>query len=163
NASWKPAEPTPATGSADTAIPRHPGVAPANILLVDDDPRNLDILEAVLACPDYRLTRAQTPEQALLALLDNSFAAIVLDIQMPGMSGLELAQLIKQRKRNRHIPIIFLTAYFQDDREILQGYSVGAVDYLTKPVNPQILRSKVAIFVDLFRTNHALAAANSAL
>ncbi|HTV63095.1 MAG TPA: response regulator [Verrucomicrobiae bacterium] len=135
----------------------------ANILLVDDEKRNLDALEIILTAPDLRLIRAQGAEEALLALMNNEFACIVLDIQMPTMSGLDLARLIKTRKRNQHIPIIFLTAYFLEERDILQGYGVGAVDYLTKPVNPQILRSKVGVFVTLFRTARALSAANASL
>jgi PAS domain S-box-containing protein len=98
-----------------------------------------------------------------MALIQKDFAAIVLDIQMPSMNGFELAKLIKQRKRNQHIPIIFLTAYFHEDKDILSGYGLGAVDYLTKPVNPQILRSKVGVFVDLFRTTRALSSVNSML
>ncbi|HYP16417.1 MAG TPA: response regulator, partial [Opitutus sp.] len=134
-----------------------------NILLVDDEVRNLDVLESLLHSPEYNLVRALTAERALMLLLDGEFAAIVLDIQMPGMSGIELASLIKQRRRTQHIPIIFLTAYFQEDKDVLEGYGSGAVDYLTKPINPQILRSKIGVFVDLFRKTRALAAANSAL
>ncbi|MBI3867241.1 MAG: response regulator [Verrucomicrobia bacterium] len=134
-----------------------------NLLLVDDQPRNLDVLETILEAPGYRFVRATSGEGALLALMQDEFAAIVLDIQMPGMSGLELARLIKQRKRNQHIPILFLTAHFMDDTDILEGYGVGAVDYLTKPVNPQILRSKVGVFVELFRATRSLARTNSAL
>jgi PAS domain S-box-containing protein len=134
-----------------------------NILLVDDEVRNLDVLESLLHSPEYNLVRALTAERALMLLIDGEFAAIVLDIQMPGMSGLELASLIKQRRRTQHIPIIFLTAYFQEDKDVLQGYGSGAVDYLTKPINPQILRSKIAVFVDLFRKTQALAISNSAL
>jgi PAS domain S-box-containing protein len=134
-----------------------------NILLVDDEPRNLDVLESSLQSPDYNLVRALTAEQALLLLLEGDFAAIVLDIQMPRMNGIELANLIKQRRRTQHIPIIFLTAYFQEDKDVLQGYTSGAVDYLTKPINPQILRSKIAVFVDLFRKTRALAATNTVL
>src|ERR1700689_2901827 len=103
-----------------------------NILLVDDEARNLDVLESILASPNHRLVRAQAAQEALMALIDGEFAAIVLDIQMPGTNGIELAHLIKQRKRTQHIPIIFLTAYFQEDKDIIQGYEVGAVDYLTK-------------------------------
>jgi PAS domain S-box-containing protein len=136
---------------------------PIKILLVDDEVRNLEALESILGSPDYQLIRAQTPDEALLALVQNDFAAIILDIQMPGMSGLDLAQLIKQRKRNRHIPILFLTAYFHEDKDILSGYTAGAVDYLTKPINPQILKSKIGVFVELFRTTRALAAANITL
>ncbi len=138
-------------------------IAPVNILLVDDESRNLDVLESLLHSPEYNLVRALTAERALMLLLDGEFAAIVLDIQMPGMSGLELANLIKQRRRTQHIPIIFLTAYFQEDKDVLDGYGSGAVDYLTKPINPQILRSKIAVFVELFRKTRALAATNAAL
>lgn len=134
-----------------------------NILLVDDDVRNLDALESILLSPDLRLVRAQNPDEALLALVHDEFACIVLDIQMPSMTGLELSRLIKTRKRSQHIPIIFLTAYFLDEKDILQGYGAGAVDYLTKPVSPQILKSKVGVFVDLFRSTRALAKSNNAL
>ena len=149
------AVPSPVSASA-----MNPAV---NILLVDDETRNLDSLESFLASPDYHLVRAVTAEHALLLLLDGEFAAIVLDIQMPGMSGIELANLIKQRKRTQHIPIIFLTAYFQEDKDVLEGYGIGAVDYLTKPLNPQILKSKIGVFVDLFRKTRALAMSNAAL
>lgn len=134
-----------------------------NILLVDDEVRNLDVLESVLQLPGYNLVRALTAERALRLLLDGEFAAIVLDIQMPEMSGIELANLIKQRKRTQDIPIIFLTAYFQEDKDVLTGYGTGAVDYLTKPINPQILKSKIAVFVDLFRKTRALEASNATL
>jgi signal transduction histidine kinase len=134
-----------------------------SILLVDDNKRNLDALESILASPELRLVRAQTPDEALLWLVHNEFACIVLDVQMPGMNGFELARLIKTRKRSQHIPIIFITAYLLEEKDALQGYVAGAVDYLTKPVNPQILKSKVGVFVDLFRTTRALAGANAAL
>ena len=137
--------------------------ATVNILLVDDERRNLDVLESILASPDLHLVCTTNPDDALLALVQAEFACIILDIQMPSMSGLELARLIKTRKRNQYIPIIFLTAYFLEEKDILQGYGAGAVDYLTKPINPQILKSKVGVFVDLFRTTHALSAANTAL
>ncbi len=137
--------------------------APVSILIVDDEVRNLDVLEAILHASDYKLVRASSGNEALLLLVHGDFAVIVLDIHMPGMSGIELANLIKQRKRTQHIPILFLTAYYQDEKNVLEGYEVGAVDYLTKPVNPQILRSKVGVFVDLYRKTHALAAINRAL
>ena len=136
---------------------------PVNILLVDDESRNLDALESFLQSPDYNLVRALSGDKALMLLLDGEFAALVLDIQMPGMSGIELASLIKQRKRTQHIPIIFLTAYFQEDKDVLQGYGSGAVDYLTKPINPQILKSKIGVFVDLYRKSRALVETNAAL
>ncbi|HEX2645333.1 MAG TPA: response regulator [Thermoanaerobaculia bacterium] len=134
-----------------------------NILLVDDEARNLDVLESILGTVGYDLVRARTADEALMALLGGEFAAIVLDIRMPGISGIELAQMIKQRKRTRDIPILFLTAHLSEERDVLLGYDVGAVDYLTKPVNPDILRSKIAVFADLFRKTRALAAANEAL
>lgn len=135
----------------------------AKLLLVDDEERNLDALEAILSSSGCTFVRARSADEALLALLHNEFAAIVLDIKMPGTSGLELAQLIKARKRNQHIPILFLTAHTLDEKEILHAYGVGGVDYLSKPINPAILRSKVAVFVDLFRTTRALAGAVEAL
>jgi PAS domain S-box-containing protein len=137
-----------------------PGVS---VLLVDDEVRNLNVLESILEPLELRLIRATTPDDALLALVHEDFACIVLDIQMPSMSGLDLARLIKTRKRCQNVPIIFLTAYFLEEKDILQGYGAGAVDYLTKPINPQILKSKVGVFVDLFRTTRALAASNRAL
>jgi len=128
----------------------------ANILLVDDESRNLDVLESILESPDYRLVRAQNADEALRALVTESFALLVLDVRMPDMSGLELAQIIKQRKKTQHLPIIFLSAYYQEDEHIMRGYGAGAVDYLSKPYNPDILRSKVGVFVDLFRKGRAL-------
>jgi two-component sensor histidine kinase len=135
----------------------------AHILLVDDQPQNLDVLESILASPAYRLIRAQNANQALEAILAHDIAAVVLDVEMPEMSGLELARIVKGRKKTQHIPILFLTAQFREDQDILEGYGAGAVDYLTKPVNAQILTSKVAVFADLFRKTQALAAANRAL
>jgi signal transduction histidine kinase len=134
-----------------------------NILLVDDEARNLDALESILDDPSYRLLRADSADLALKLLLENDVAAIVLDIKMPGVNGLELAQLIKGTKKFRQIPIVFLTAYLVDDQDILTGYGAGAVDYLTKPVNPLILRHKVAVFADLFRKTRALAELNEKL
>src|SRR5687767_3119323 len=112
---------------------------------------------------DCELVRASSADDALLALLRHDFAAIVLDIRMPGMNGIELAKLIKQRKRSHHIPILFLTAHLVEENDVLQGYGAGAVDYLSKPVNGDILRSKVGVFIDLFRKTRALAELNQAL
>ena len=134
-----------------------------NILLVDDEPRNLDALEAILNDPGYRLLRADHADKALRMLLDHDVAAIVLDIKMPGVSGIELAELIKGTKRFRDIPILFMTAYMVDDQDVLTGYGAGAVDYLTKPVKPQILRHKLAVFAELFRKTRALAELNQTL
>jgi PAS domain S-box-containing protein len=135
---------------------------PINILLVDDEPKNLLVLESILDSSDYHLTKAQSGQEALMALLTKDFALLVLDIEMPGMNGWELAQLIKKRKKTEHIPIIFLTAHYAGDEYVLQGYTAGAVDYLTKPVNSAILRSKVAVFVHLCR-KAALEESNRAL
>ncbi len=132
------------------------------MLLVDDDPKNLLALESILEDGSFKLKKAQTGNQALLALMSDDFAAIVLDVQMPDMSGIELARLIKQRRRTQHIPIIFLTAHYREDAHAILGYDAGAVDYLTKPVNPAVLRSKVNVFVDLFRKTQALAKMNVA-
>jgi signal transduction histidine kinase len=134
-----------------------------NILLVDDEPRNLDALESLLDDPSYRVLRAEDADKALHLLLENDVAAIVLDIKMPVMTGFELAQLIKGTKKFRQIPIVFLTAHLLEDHDVLTGYGAGAVDYLTKPVNPQILRHKVAVFADLFRKTRALAELNEHL
>jgi len=134
-----------------------------NILLIDDEQRNLDALEAILDDPSYHLLRADDAEKALHMLLSNDVAAIVLDIKMPVVSGFELAHLIKGTKKFKQIPIVFLTAHLLDEHDVLTGYSAGAVDYLTKPVSPQILRHKVAVFADLFRKTRALAELNDHL
>jgi two-component sensor histidine kinase/CheY-like chemotaxis protein len=136
---------------------------PINILIVDDEPKNLTVLETVLDDAAYRLVRATSADQALLALVVDEFALIILDIRMPGMTGLELAQTIKERKKTAHVPILFLTAYYNEDEHVLAGYGTGAVDYIQKPVNPAILRSKVAVFAELHRKNRENALANRAL
>jgi signal transduction histidine kinase len=138
-------------------------IAPVDILLVDDKTENLVVLESILEGPEYRLTKARSAQEALLALITVDFALIVLDIRMPGTSGIELAQIIKGRKRTRDVPIIFLTAHYAEDEHVLSGYGAGAVDYLTKPVNPGILKSKVAIFGELYRKTKALNEANQSL
>ena len=134
-----------------------------NILIVDDEPKNLTVLETVLDDPGYRLLRAESGDQALLALMSHEFAVLVLDVRMPGMTGFELAQMIKERKKTARIPIIFLTAYYNDDQHILEGYGSGAVDYLHKPVNAPVLRSKVAVFAELHRKNREVERANRLL
>ena len=122
-----------------------------NILLVDDRPENLLALEAILEPLGQNLVRATSGEEALKHLLTRDFAAILLDVQMPGLNGFDTARLIKARERSRHIPIIFLTAISKEEAYVFEGYSVGAVDYMFKPFQPDILRSKVAVFVDLYR------------
>lgn len=138
-------------------------IEPVDILLVDDKPENLAVLETVLDGPEYRLTKAQSAQDALMALISADFALIVLDIRMPGTSGIELAQMIKGRKRTRDVPIIFLTAHYAEDEHVLSGYSAGAVDYLTKPIQPGILKSKVSVFTELHRKTKALNEANQIL
>ena len=133
---------------------------PINILIVDDEVKNLIVLESILTDPSYRLVRAESADQALLALMRGEFALIILDINMPGMTGFELAQMIRERKRTSRVPIIFLTAYYSEDQHVLAGYDTGAVDYLHKPVSPAILRSKVAVFGELYRTQREVASAN---
>src|SRR3954463_2256824 len=153
-------------GSASLAAPSLvvPLMEKVNILLVDDEPRNLDALEAILSTDEYNLLRAEDADRALRLLLDNDdVAAIVLDIKMPRVNGIELAQIIKGTKRFRQIPILFLTAHMIDDADVITGYGVGAVDYVTKPFNPVILRHKVAVFADLFRKTRALAELNDKL
>jgi PAS domain S-box-containing protein len=120
-----------------------------NILAVDDKPANLIAVEAALDGLGQNLVKAQSGEEALKHVLDTDFALILLDVQMPGMDGFETAALIRQRERGRHVPIVFLTAAYQFDS--MRGYSLGAVDYLLKPLVPGILKAKVAIFIDLFK------------
>jgi signal transduction histidine kinase len=153
-------EPTqPTNASFDGAVP--PVVV--NILIVDDEPKNLAVLETVLDDPGYRLVRATSGEEALLQLVAEEFAVLVLDVRMPGMSGFEVAHMVKERKKTARTPIIFLTAYYNEDQHVLEGYGSGAVDYLHKPVNPSVLRSKVAVFAELHRKERALQAANRLL
>ena len=129
---------------------------PVKVLLVDDQPNNLIALEAMLADAHVQCVRAESGMQALRRLLDDDFAVILLDVQMPEMDGFETANLIRQREKSRHTPIIFVTALSRNESNVFQGYSVGAVDYLFKPIVPEILKSKVQVFVDLFRQNQKL-------
>jgi serine phosphatase RsbU (regulator of sigma subunit) len=122
----------------------------ATILLVDDQPHNLVALESILHEFGHRLVKAGSGAEALRYLLDHDVALILLDVQMPGMDGFETAELIRRRERSRQTPIIFLTAYDQRDAQILKGYELGAVDFVVKPLVPQILRCKVSVLVDLF-------------
>ena len=148
---------TPNSASQETPAPSLP-----TVLVVDDNSQNLLALESVLDSNSFRLIKAQTGAEALLALMGRDFAAIVLDVEMPDMSGIDLARMIKKRKLTQHIPIIFLTAHYLEDQHAVLGYDAGAVDYLTKPINPDVLRSKVNVFVDLFKKTRALAEMNRA-
>lgn len=127
--------------------------AKANILLVDDHPENLLALEAILQDLGQTLVKATSGAQALRCLLNQDFAVILLDVQMPDLDGFETATLIRQRERSHHVPIIFLTAFSTNDLMVFKGYAVGAIDYLFKPIDPEILKSKVAAFVELSRKN----------
>ena len=129
---------------------------PVDLLLVDDREENLIALEAILEPLGQNLVRAKSGEEALRALLHQDFACILLDVQMPGLDGFETAALIKQRERTRHVPIIFLTAISKDDQQVFRGYSAGAVDYIFKPFEPEMLRSKVNVFIELHRKNEEL-------
>lgn len=131
-------------------------LAPLSILIVDDQPRNVRALQVALASADYRLVKAASGADALKCVLKQDFAVIVLDIHMPAMDGFETANLIRGRERSRTTPIIFLTADDRAGERVLQGYELGAVDYIYKPFVPRVLRAKVAIFVELFRRTVAL-------
>jgi signal transduction histidine kinase len=121
-----------------------------NLLLVDDRAENLLALEAILEPLGQYLVRANSGPEALKQVLAGEFAVILLDVQMPEMNGFEVAEIIKSRERSRTIPIIFLSALSKEDAYVFKGYSMGAVDYVFKPFNPDVLRSKVAVFVDLY-------------
>ncbi|MBW4580895.1 MAG: response regulator [Tildeniella nuda ZEHNDER 1965/U140] len=129
-----------------------------NILLVDDYPENLLALEAILGSLGENLVRANSGQEALRCLLNQDFAVILLDVQMPGMDGFETATLIRNRERSRQTPIIFLTAFSTSEQLMFKGYSLGAVDYLLKPIDASILTSKVTVFVDLFKKTEAVKA-----
>ncbi|MER5650077.1 response regulator [Streptosporangium sp. NPDC002524] len=129
----------------------------AKILLVDDREENLIALEAILSSLDLIPVRAKSGEEALKALLGTEFALILLDVRMPGMDGFETAAHIKRRERTRNIPIIFLTVVDSAPDYAFRSYAAGAVDYLTKPFDPWVLRAKVAVFVELYNMNRRLA------
>lgn len=124
-----------------------------NILVVDDRPEGILAIQAVLSSPSYNIVTAASGTEALKALLSDDFAVILMDVQMPIMNGFETAAVIKTREKSKDIPIIFMSAINQDEQYVYQGYGVGAVDYLLKPFDPYILRSKVSIFVDLYLKN----------
>lgn len=127
-----------------------PPSSKVKILLVDDRPENLFTLEAILESLGQDLISVRSGRDALRQVLESDFALILLDVKMPDMDGFETAKLIRSRERSSHIPILFLSAH-RDDEHILKGYGAGAVDFLYKPLNPEVLRSKVMVFVDLSR------------
>ncbi|HEX8267670.1 MAG TPA: response regulator [Pyrinomonadaceae bacterium] len=128
----------------------------ANILLVDDRPENLLAMETVLADLGQNLISVSSGREALRFLLAEEVALILLDVQMPGLNGFELAELIRERKCTQRTPIIFVSATSKDEQYVFKGYSLGAVDYLTKPIEPEILKSKVRFFIELFQQNQEI-------
>ncbi len=130
----------------------------AKVLLVDDRRDNLIALEAILQGLALETVAVDGGEAALKQLLIEDYAVILLDAQMPDMDGFETASHIKQRERTRHVPIIFLTAADREAHLAVRGYAVGAVDYLTKPFDPWVLRAKVSVFVELWKKNRQLEA-----
>src|SRR5712672_1751397 len=122
-----------------------------NVLLVDDRPDKLLALEAVLEDLGQNVVRAYSGREALRHVLAQDFAVILLDVNMPGMDGFETAALIRQRPRSETTPIIFISAVNDTDTHVSRGYSLGAVDYILTPVVPEILRAKLAVFVDLYK------------
>lgn len=128
----------------------------ANILLVDDSPQNLIALEAVLKNPEYNLICAASGEEALKYVLQYDFAVILLDVQMPGLSGFETAKLIKSREKSKDTPIIFVTAINKASEHVWHGYAVGAIDYIFKPFDPKTLKLKISTFVEMFRSRRQI-------
>ncbi len=130
---------------------------PPKILLVDDREDNLMSIEAILGTDGYSFVKANSGRQALKILLSEfDFALILMDVKMPNLNGFETAELIYEREKLKHIPIIFITANNFGDENIFKGYKSGAVDYIYKPINPDLLRAKVNVFIDLYRKNHML-------
>ncbi len=122
-----------------------------NVLLVDDRPENLIALEALLDQTNLRTIKADSGNKALGLMLEFDFALVLLDVQMPEMDGFEVAELMRSKDKTKSIPIIFITAINKEDRYVFKGYEKGAVDYLFKPIDPDILRSKVNVFLELHR------------
>jgi len=131
--------------------PKAGGLPPTKILLVDDQPKNLLALSAMLEPLGQEVVQASSGKEALRYLLRDEFALVLLDVQMPVLDGYEVAELIRARERSRAVPIIFLTAIHRDQRLVARAYTVGAVDYILKPIDPEILRSKVAVFIELYQ------------
>lgn len=130
---------------------------PIKILVVDDREDNLFSIETILERDNYQIIKAQSGKAALKILLtQHDFTLILMDVQMPDMSGLETANLIYQREKLKHIPIIFITAHNHNDEHVFEGYKLGAVDYIYKPINPELLRFKVGVFAEMYQKNHQL-------
>jgi signal transduction histidine kinase len=145
-----------AHGSEYVSLSAVSGLVPAKILVVDDDPRNLYAVEEMLRAPGIEIVLAESGEAALRHVLRDDFAVILLDVRMPRIDGYEVASMIRGRPRSSRMPIIFLTAYNKDELHVFRGYSAGAVDYVLKPIEPLILKSKVDVFVDLYRKSEEI-------
>src|SRR5271163_4827504 len=146
---------SPGTSRMGMSLPETLTQDRVKILLVDDTPDNLVSLEAALDGLGQQLVLAGSGTEALRHLLDDDFAAILLDVKMPDMDGFQTAELIRSRKRSRHTPILFLTGY-RSDEHLFRGYDLGAVDFLFKPIVPEVLRSKVGVFVELSQNTELL-------
>lgn len=133
-----------------------PGEVVASILVVDDDKRSLQAVQALLQAPGRNVVMAASGEEALRRVLREDFAVVLLDVRMPGLDGFQTARLIRERPRSRYTPIIFLTGASEDLNSIFRGYEAGAVDYIVKPLVPEVLKSKIAVFVELYAKNAAL-------
>jgi len=136
-------------------------VAPSekvNILMVDDSPDKLIAMESVLTELGQNIVIARSGEEALRLLLKQEFALVLLDVNMPGLSGFETAQLIRKRKSLELMPIIFVTSLSTTDADVFKGYAFGAVDYILTPILPAILKTKVGVFVDLWKQRRELEA-----
>jgi signal transduction histidine kinase len=142
------ASPTEGTGETRTSQ--------ASVLIVDDDPKSLLAMEGLLEGLGQSVVLANSGEDALRRILEHDFAVILLDARMPGLDGFATARLIRERDRSRHTPIIFLTGAYEDARSMFRGYEAGAVDYIVKPPIPEVLKSKIAVFVELHNKNVVL-------
>lgn len=137
-------------------IPKPPE---AKLLVVDDRVDNLLSIEAILAPEHYKIVKAESGRAALKILLkEHDFTLILMDVQMPSLNGFETAEMIYESDKLRHIPIIFITANDTGEKQMFKGYQTGAVDYIQKPINPELLRAKVSVFVELYKKNHQLIA-----
>ena len=131
--------------------------SPIRILVVDDREDNLFSIETILENGNYEIVKATSGKAALKILLNqHDFTLILMDVQMPDMNGFETANLIYQREKLKHIPIIFITAHNYNDEHVFEGYKIGAVDYIYKPINPELLRFKVGVFAEMYQKNHQL-------
>lgn len=131
-------------------VENNPDTISTKVLIVDDRPKNIFAMEKILESLNIDLFTAQSGNEALTHMLHNDFAVALLDVQMPGMDGFELASLMRENEMTAHIPIIFVTAISKEDRYMYKGYGSGAVDYLVKPIDPDVVKSKVRVFCELY-------------